>query len=238
MTLNALSFYCDCSSYTGDNTFAVVGGIAVKTRLVSMLENQIQALKNSVGMSGEFKWSAYRGGARKTAYEGLVDLFFEAIELDYLHFHMMIADFYKFDHHMKGRGTHSRSVSKLYYQLMLHEVCCRYGDKWRITMFPDHGNDSDEIGQYRVGICANAYKKYDAQPNSLRDIHPTPSKKVVLLQMVDVAIGAAAAERENRTLRACKSELRQYFMAKCPVTDLSIDTPKQERTFSVWNFNC
>ena len=126
----------------------------------------------------------------------------------------------------------------MYYQLMLHSVCRLYGDKWRLVMLPDHGPDSDHIGDYREAICAQAYNRYRVQPNCLRAIHPTPSKKVNLLQMTDVIIGAMAAEREKRVLKKVKSELRQYFMEKSPVADLSKNTRREERAFSVWNFKC
>lgn len=149
----------------------------------------------------------------------------------------MIVDFEKFDHHQKGRGAPHLSINKMYYQLMLHEVCRRYGDKRRIVMFPDHGPDSNQIGEFRRGICANAYKKYNAKPNCLRDIHPTASKKINLLQMTDVIIGALAAQRENRAINPVKSELREYVMAKCPFPDISSGTHRDERQFSIWNFN-
>lgn len=238
MALDVLHFYCDCSSYTGDNTYAVVGGVAVKADLVDTLEAQIQALKDDIGMSSEFKWSSYKGGSRKRrAYHGLIDLMFDAIDRDYLHFHSLVVHFKKFDHHQQGRGSPHQSVNKLYFQLMLHDVCRRYGGKWRVLMFPDHGSDSEQIGRFREAICARAYKQYGAQFGSLRTIKPMASEKKGLLQMVDIAIGAMAAERESRALKLCKDELRAYFMDKSPVSNLAIDTDRDERCFTVWNFN-
>lgn len=238
MALDVLHYYCDCSSYTGDNKYAVVGGIAVKASMVDILNTQIQSLKDGIEMKSEFKWSEYRGGRKKATYQALVDLFYKSIDLHHLHFHTMIVDFKEFDHHKKGRGAPHLSINKMYYQLMLHEVCRRYGDKWRIVMFPDHGPDSDQIGEFRNGICANSYWKYSAKPNCLRAIHPTASNKVNLLQMTDVIIGAMAAQRENRAIKPVKVELREYVMARSPVPDLSVDTHRDERKFSIWNFNC
>lgn len=238
MALNVLHFYCDCSSYAGDNKFAVVGGMAVKAEVVEKLNRDIQSLKDDISMKSEFKWSDYRGGRKRSAYRSLIDLFYDAINRDDLHFHGMIVDFDKFDHHQNGRGSPHLSINKMYYQLMLHEVCRRYGDKWRIVMYPDHGPDSQEIGKFRPGICANAYRTYGAKPNCLREIHPTASKKLNLLQMSDVIIGALAAQREHRKLNSIKSELRSYVMDRCPISDLSVDPPRDERKFSVWNFNC
>lgn len=238
MALDVLHYYCDCSSYAGDNKYAVVGGMAVKAYIIDNLNSQVQSLKDVIGMKSEFKWSEYRGGRKKATYEALVDLFYQAIDRDDLHFHAMIVDFDKFDHHKKGRGAPHLSINKMYYQLMLHEVCRRYGDKWRIVMLPDHGPDSNQIGEFRNVICAEAYKRYSAQPNCLREIHPTASKKVNLLQMTDVIIGAMAAQRESRAVKSVKAELREYVIAKSPVPDLSVDTHRDERRFSIWNFKC
>ncbi len=161
MPKDVLNYYCDCSSYVGDNKYAVVGGVAVKAHHVSDLEGEIQHLKDDIGMSSEFKWSGYKGGIRKEkAYKGLVDLFYDAIANHKLHFHALIVDFDKFDHHMNGRGSPHQSVNKLYYQHMIHDVCRRYGDKWRIQMIPDHGSDSEQIVSFRGAICAKSYNQY------------------------------------------------------------------------------
>lgn len=178
MRQDVLHYYCDCSSYTGDNIYAVVGGVAVKAHVEDKLEEEIQGIKDRIGMKSEFKWSSYKGGPRKEcAYFELVDLMFDSIEKDHLHFHSVIADFKRFDHHQGGRGSPYQSVNKLYFQLMLHEVCRRYGSKWRIIMFPDQGSDSEQIGKFREVICAKAYRRYGAQFGSLRAIKPTQSQK-------------------------------------------------------------
>lgn len=237
METDVLHYFCDCSSYAGDNKYAVVGGVAVKSIAVPRLNAQIQSMKDAIEMKSEFKWSDYKGGRKKATYEALIDLFYESISSDDLHFHAMVVDFEKFNHHLKGRGSPHLSINKMYYQLMLHEVCRRYGGKWRIVMFPDHGPDSDQINNFRTVICANAYRKYSTKPNCLRAIHPTASKNVNILQMTDVVIGTIAAQRENRQVKIAKDDLRRYFMARCPVKDLSLDSPREERQFSIWNFS-
>lgn len=234
--MRALSFFCDCSSYVGDNKFAVVGGVAVKRSKENELSEEISKIKSLYGIKGEFKWNSYRAGPRKIAYESLINTFFEALKADDLHFHCMIVDFDEFDHHLNGRGSPSKSVNKLYFQLMLHTVCKLYGRNWRISMFPDHGNDSELISGFREQICAAAYKRYSALPNCLRAVHPTASKKNELLQMVDVVIGIIAAEREDRLLGHRKAALREFFMEKCQIKDFSKNTASSVRDFTVWNF--
>jgi hypothetical protein len=232
-----VNFYCDCSSYTGDNIYAVVGGIAIKAELVDDLVAEIQVLKDEVGMKSEFKWSEYRGGRKAETYRKLVDLFFTKIQENKINFHAMIADFQKFDHHKKGRGSPHLSVNKLYYQLMLHVVCRQYGQKHRIVMFPDRGPDSDSIIQFRDQLCEVSERKYSTIAGSLRAIQPLNSDLSLILQMNDVIIGAIAAHREQRKLNANKSELRDYVFTCSPVNSFAINTKRSEKNFTVWNFN-
>ena len=81
--------------------------------MVDPLNNQIQSLKDGIGMKSEFKWSEYRGGKKKATYEALVNLFYEAIDLHHMHFHAMLVDFDKFDHHKTGRGAPHLSINKM-----------------------------------------------------------------------------------------------------------------------------
>ena len=233
---NVMNFYCDCSSYAGDNKYAVVGGIAVRAGSIEKLSSDIQKIKDEIGMESEFKWSAYRGGRKRVAYEKLIELFFVNIESKTIQFHSMIVDFEKFDHHKSGRGSRHLSVNKLYYQLMLHVVCKEYGQKYRIVMFPDHGPDSDSIIEYRAQLCAQARKKHSTEPNCLRAIQPLQSDKCLILQMNDVIIGAIAAHREVRALASDKAHIRDYVLSRSPVTDYSRNTTKNTKDFTIWNF--
>ena len=233
---NVVNFYCDCSSYTGDNKYAVVGGIAVKAESVEDLVSEIQFLKDEVGMRSEFKWSDYRGGRKAATYRKLVDLFISRIHKNDIHFHAMIADFETFDHHKNGRGSKHLSVNKLYYQLMLHIVCRRYGKKNRIVMFPDRGPDSDTIVKFRAHLCDASARKYSTIPSCLRAIQPLNSEDSLILQMNDVIIGAIAAQREMRELNSNKSQLREYVFTNSPVSSFSTNTDRSVEKFTIWNF--
>ena len=237
MSFEVVNFYCDCSSYAGDNKYAVVGGIAIKQGSVDNLTAEIQSLKDEIGMKSEFKWSAYKGGRKRTTYKKLVDLFFSQVAADKIHFHAMIVDFETFDHHQGGRGSNHLSVNKLYYQLMLHVVCRQYGEKYRIVMFPDRGPDSDTIVGFREQICGQSTKRHSTATNCLRAIQPLRSELSHILQMNDVIIGAIAAQREMRVLNFDKSELRDYIFTNSPVTSYAKNTNKSEKKFTIWNFN-
>lgn len=236
MSSDIIQFFSDSSSHRG-HKFVVVGGIAIRPDHVKNVNSQLQSMKEMAGINREFKWNEYKAGRKEVAYKDAVNLFFKLLSDNKLHFHCIICDFTNFDHKKDGPGNPEKSVNRLYYQLMLHRVCALYGQKMRILMTPDHGNDSAEIVNFRDAICAAAYQRYNAQPNCLRSIHPQPSAKHNILQMLDIIIGAIAAHREDRILGANKTDLRNHVINASPIKDFSCNTPRSYRKFTVWNFN-
>lgn len=239
MAKEDLQFFSDSSSHRG-HRYMVVGGIVLRPNRTSQLKADMQAIKDSVrmGPKSEFKWSAYKNGERKKAYFALVDLFFEMVSQGRMHFHTLICDFTEFDHkHDDPSGAKDtfKSVNKLYYQLLVHQICRRYGKAHKIAMYPDHGNDSAEVINFRESVCKAAYFKYGCQFGSLAKIHPYPSAQMLPLQLADVILGSIAAVRENRKLNKNKSELAAYILNKAPVKDWS-ETTHRDSNFTVWNW--
>lgn len=231
-------FFCDSSSHRG-HKYMVVGGILLPPHRTKELRSKMQAIKDSVkmGPNSEFKWTGYKNGRRKKAYFELVDHFFGMVDKGHAHFHTLICDFSEFDHKHEKHGPKDtfKSVNKLYYQLLVHQICRRYGKTNKIAMYPDHGNDSAEIVNYREAVCISAYRKYGSQFGSLMRIQPYPSSKLLPLQLPDVILGSIAALRENRKLNTNKQELADYILDKSPVTSWSTSTDRNEN-FTVWNW--
>ena len=230
----ALNFYCDSSSHR-NHEYVVVGGIALPPKRALEANDALQTIKDSAGIRSEFKWSKYSAGGREAAYKEAVDLFFGMLDRSELHFHCLICDFATFNHKKIGAGNPEKSVNKLYYQLMLHRVCAKYGKEHPVVMYPDHGADSSEIHGFRGAICAAAYKRYGAMPNCLRDINPVPSRDHNVMQMLDIVIGAFAAEREGRILARPKDDLRKHVMDASGIKDLSTNIGRANK-MTVWNF--
>lgn len=239
MAKEDLQFFSDSSSHRG-HKYMVVGGILLRPHRTSELTRKMQDLREAakMGPNSEFKWTSYKNGQRKKAYFGLIDLFFEMIKNGHLHFHSMICDFHEFDHkHEAKNGSKDMftSVNKLYYQLLLHQICRRYGKYHTIAMYPDHGNDSAEIVHFRENVCKAAYFKYKAQFGSLIRIQPYPSSSMLPLQLPDVVLGSIAALREGRELNANKQELAEYILAKSPLENWGQSTSR-DANFTVWNW--
>lgn len=239
MAREDLQFFCDSTSHRGHDYMAV-GGIVLKPERTRDLVARMQELKDAskMGPTGEFKWSGYKNGERKKAYLGLVDLFYDMIRDGHMHFHALVCNFNEFNHKHDDENDPKdmfKSVNKLYYQLLVHQICRRYGKDCRIAMYPDHGNDSAEIVNFRENVCKAAYYKYDARFGSLIRIQPYPSSKLLPLQMPDVILGSIAALREGRQLNKNKQDLADYILARSPVRSWS-ETTNRDGKFTIWNW--
>jgi hypothetical protein len=185
------------------------------------------------------KWTKYKGGGRRAAYESLVDLAFLLIKEKQAAFHTIICHFDSFDHKREeADASRETSVNRMYYQLVVHRICRYYGKKCAIHVYPDHGNDSADLPTFRTRMCASAYKKHSTKPNCVRDIQPQRSEAHGILQMVDVLIGAIAAKRNGRVLVRHKAELSDYVLAKSGHRDWAADTSNwwASSFFTIWNF--
>ena len=231
-----IEFYGDASSHR-DHEFSVVGGVAIRKNRLDDINTQIQSIKDNAGISGELKWSSYRGGAKRDAYKSVVDTFFDLIDRKHMAFHCIIAHFSEFTHKWREEpGSPERSVNRLYYQLSLHRVCRYYGKSCAIYIYPDHGNDSKEFITFREPLCADAFLRYSTKPNSVRSIMPLDSQHHSVLQAVDVIVGGIAASRNGRISAQHKVELAKHILAKSGRPDWSTDTPMSARFLTVWNF--
>jgi hypothetical protein len=54
--------------------------------------------------------------------------------------------------------------------------------------------------------------------------------------MVDIIIGAIAADSNQRVRKPCKKDLAKYVLAKANRLDWTQETPPDERCFTVWHF--
>jgi Protein of unknown function (DUF3800) len=226
--LEHLHFYSDSSSHRG-HAYMVVGGIAVRPERLSEINTTIEGIKASAGIVGEVKWKKYKGGAKRAAYFALVDYASLLLREQQAHFHILLCHFSDFNHKISGPGNPEKSVNRMYFQLLFHRLCRFYGKSCILHVFPDSGSDSAEIVAFREVICASAYKKYRTMPNCLRSIHPQPSHKHPVIQLMDVVIGAAAAKREARVLSGHKQELADYVTSVLHPVGWHTDTPSSAR---------
>src|SRR4051812_6050773 len=89
-SLIPLEFYCDSSSHRGHN-FMAAGGLAIRKSRYADIDAAVQQVKDTAGIRSELKWSEYRGGARRKAFEAVVDLCFLLVREKQAALHFIIS---------------------------------------------------------------------------------------------------------------------------------------------------
>ncbi len=231
--LPPLSFVADSSSK--DDTYMVSGGFALMGHRVAEVERAIATFREDAGIRSEFHWQAYRGGARRAAYERLVDYAFDLIKSNNAHLHIAIARFKGCSEDPHARIAKDTRVNKIYYQLLVHRVARLYGSDTAIHGIFDSGDDCSEIVGKRNQVCATAYRSYKTKPNCVRTLEPMDSIRSGIIQMADVIVGGIGASRNERSKTSPKGELARYIHAASGHQDWSVDTERQAKRFTVWN---
>lgn len=214
----------------------VAGGFAVAGVRISEIEDEIALLRDDAGIKSEFHWSAYRGGAKRDAYEKLVKYGFALINQRRAALHIIVAKFDGYNHKAKDGEGRETSVNRMYYQLILHRLAQYYGPSRAIHVRLDAGNDSKEICQMRNQVCADAYRKYQARPNCIRSIEPVQSHKSGIVQLADVIMGAIAAKRNSVEHTSEKGDLANFVLKAAGRSSWSGNTQREARFLTLWDF--
>lgn len=226
-------YFCDESSQI-DDAFMAVAGLAVSRRMVGTIARELKELNRQSGYVGsEVKWSSL--GKRKVSIHKLyVDYLFNLIENNLAHFHIRFAPFSEYDHSLSGERKRSDTVSKMFYQLLLHRPVRFYGSRRAIYVYPDDGDCTLRLPELRGPLCADGYSR-GAKSNCVKEIAPRSSKREPLLQLLDVTLGALTAAKNERQNAAPKMELIAHVLSQKSVPALSVGTDKNARKFNVWN---
>ncbi|HWJ88537.1 MAG TPA: DUF3800 domain-containing protein [Pelagibacterium sp.] len=229
-----LTFFGDASSR--DKDFMVAGGFAIAGNRIAEIEDHIAKLRDDGGIRSEFHWATYRGGAKRAAYEALVDYAFDLVNKRQAALHIIISPFGGYNHKAKKNENRDTSVNRMYYQLCLHRLCQFYGGRRNIHIRLDAGNDSVDICAMRNELCADAYKKYRTVPNCVRSIEPVNSTHVGAVQMADVLMGAIAAKQNQVSHTSPKGALADYVMRASGRHTWGRETPRNARFLTIWHF--
>ncbi|GGA47132.1 DUF3800 domain-containing protein [Sphingomonas psychrolutea] len=228
-----LSFFGDASSR--DKTFMVAGGFAVAGNRINEIEDAIAALRDDAGIKSEFHWSDYRGGKRQDGYEKLVQYAFRLIAERKAALHIIISNFDEFNHKAKEGENRDSSINKMYFQLLLHRVARYYGKTRAIHVRLDAGNDSKDVCALRGAVCAKSYYQYKTKANCIRTIEPVCSRRVGIVQMADVVMGAISAKRNDVKHTSPKGELANFVLKASGRHSWNTDTAYAARFLTVWH---
>lgn len=140
----------------------------------------------------------------------------------------------RYDHKLSGPRRKSDTVSKAYYNLIVHRAARFYGRSSDLHIRPDDGDCTARLHRFIGNMNSYAAKRYATDPNCIRSIHCRESKATHHLQLLDVTLGAMAAIRNERQLGPAKRDLAEYIQELWDC-DLTVSSPSAHRRFSVWN---
>jgi hypothetical protein len=240
MAVSDLHFYCDESSHRG-HRFAAVSGIVANQTRIATINQELSALKVVHGKSplSELKWEK-TNRHDLPLYKAYCNYLFLLLEANYAHYHVVICDFQAYDHRALNEGDKSRSVSKTYYQLLLHRCCKLYGEHARIHVRADNGDCTRSLPSYQDALNIDARKRFRLIGRPIASINLIDSNGLEIMQMNDVVLGAIASHRNGRHLipgaSPHKTELAEHVRKLFGVTSFAFNTPRGSRRNSIWNW--
>lgn len=161
----------------------------IRPQQVGVVNEELVRLKQARGkpISSELKWE--KSSRRDLPlYLDAVALFFSLLEANIINFHVVICDFHEYDHRRFTAGDKSASVSKTYYQLLLHRCCKLYGGDAIVYVWPDKGDCTKSLPQYVVALRSDERKKFGHETATIRSINPTSSAQVGVLHLNDTRL--------------------------------------------------
>lgn len=194
----------------------------------------LRSINAECGVVSEVKWATAKR-RRVSVHKRYVDYLFDLIDAGKVHFHIRFAPFDQYRHAESGDRGRVDTVSKMYYQMILHRPVGFYGPKVPIHIHPDQGDCTSYLPDMRNQICAAGYKTKGCKPNCVPVLEPRDSKREPLLQLLDVPLGALAALRNERVIGETKSELAAYVLARTGWPDLSGNSKERVMRLNLWN---
>ncbi|MBV7394540.1 hypothetical protein KJP30_09990 [Mameliella sp. DP3N28-2] len=216
----------------------LVGATIVRRAFMESLYDRMQRLREEHSMFAELKWSKI-SNQKIEAYRAFVDLFFEFTARGAASFRATTFDNHMWDHNRFNDGDADIGVSKLYYQMLLHQVIGWYGDVASLYICLDRRLSTTPLEKLQRILNAGAAKDYKLTFGPVRILTARDSKKEDLLQLNDIILGAVASYKNKRHLetgaRAAKVEIANYVFERSGLKSYDTDSPKSKKDFQIWN---
>ncbi len=214
-----------------------VGGLAIRKERIPEIVKELADIKQKREARGEIKWENTRDWGL-TIRKNYIDYMVTLTQRGYAHLHIRFAPFALYDHKSSGPRRIYDTVSKMYYQLLLHRPVNYYGSTCRLFIRPDDGACTSELEKFIDALHIDGQSKYKAAPDCIDSIICLNSTREPLLQFLDVSLGALCAYRNGRHLRPETSEakriLAEHAYHAFGIPDLTKNA-HLGRPLSIWN---
>lgn len=238
MAKTLYDIYADESRQNKDR-FMVLGGIITPSANIQAIDDTMAKFRDETNMRSELKWSKV-SNQKFAEYKRFVDFFFSLNDNDKFHFHCLVVDNHKINHHRYNQGDKEVGFYKFYYQLLLHKFGRPYGKDNSLHVRLDHRTTPYSLDDLKL-VLNNGYKKAKHSTHEpFRSVEPRNSKNSELMQINDIILGAISSCRNGVHLlaetRQSKRDLAAYVLEKAGIKDTAINTPRRMQRFSIWNF--
>ncbi len=237
LPIQDFAVFADESGISNDRHM-LVGATVVRKVFVRSLYQAMSDFRQEHSMFSELKWSKV-SNQKLAEYKALIDIFFDFLERKALTFHVTTFDNHMWDHRRFNDNDPDLGISKLYYQLLLHQVVRWHGDLATLYICLDRRLSTTPLQKLHRILNAGAKKEYKLSFGPVRVLTAKDSKKDDLLQLNDVVLGAVAAYKNKKHeipgAREAKVELARYVLDHCGLTSYDRDSPRSKTDFTVWN---
>ncbi|MED0701991.1 DUF3800 domain-containing protein [Aeribacillus composti] len=189
--------YCDESEKNGKYYGNFYGGALVKSTDFHLVKDTLEKRKEELGFKGEVKWQKVTDQYLEKYIE-LIDTFFDFIEINKVKVRIM------FTHNMYlpnelSKEQRDNEYFLLYYQFFKHAFGLKYSNPSTnpisLYIFFDQLPDTKEKNQKFIDYIYNLqfqdiFKDANLYINSKDDIAEAVSHKHVILQCLDIVLGA------------------------------------------------
>jgi hypothetical protein len=157
---DVLYYFCDESSFLGEE-YMTVGGFAVSRNGVGKITKELLAINETKRARGEIKWhnTRKRGVEIRKAY---IDYLMKQIASNYIHFHIRFSPMNEYKH--DGDRREFDTVSKMFYQLLLHRPLRHYGKTCILRIRPDDGDCTRLLPNFKNALLFDGQLTYNTQP--------------------------------------------------------------------------
>jgi len=235
-----LDIYVD-ETCQNNHRYMVLGGVALRSRFAGELAAHFEAEKVRLGISQELKWTKV-SRARLSAYEQIVDEYFRFARARQVKFHSVVVDTWKLDHARFSGGDEETGFSKFIYQLLVSDFGRRYAADHRIQVYLDFRAIKDSqarLDELKLAMNNGINARWGVDTRPYRRVQFRKSRETTLLQVADILLGAVGFHKNQKHLdpntAAHKVALADRIAGHVGVTELGINTPRENDCFCTWN---
>jgi Protein of unknown function (DUF3800) len=207
--------YCDESVREGQYYSNFYGGVLVGASLVQAVSSRLNAAKAALRFAGEVKWTKVTV-AYLDKYCRLIDALFDEVEADRVKVRIMFRQ-----NARKPRGLTKLQVEQTFYMLYYQFIKHGFGFAWMpahdptarlrvyFDQFPDTGEQVARFKGYILGLNASREFRNAALVINGEDLTEVRSHDHVLLQCIDIVLGAMAFRLNDMHLAKPKGSRRR-----------------------------